>query len=109
MRRGRLRPARARVPLREAGTARRFGFSPSEFRFFRARFVADHGSPYDALRLSPSATDEEIRQQYRKLVVDNHPDKLMGRGVPAAFVEIATRKLAAINAAYDVIARERGL
>lgn len=89
--------------------AARFGFSDSEFRFFRARFVADHGSPYDALRLSPSATDEEIRQQYRKLVVDNHPDKLMGRGVPAAFVEIATRKLAAINAAYDVIARERGL
>ena len=42
-------------------------------------------------------------------MVDNHPDKLMGRGVPAAFVEIATRKLAAINAAYDVIARERGL
>ncbi|HWE22219.1 MAG TPA: TerB family tellurite resistance protein, partial [Hyphomicrobiaceae bacterium] len=52
-----------------ADVARRFGFSPSEFRFFRARFVADHGSPYDALRLSPSATDEEIRQQYRKLVV----------------------------------------
>jgi DnaJ like chaperone protein len=92
-----------------ADVARRFGFSPSEFRFFRARFVADHGNPYDALRLSPSATDEEIRRQYRKLVADNHPDKLMGRGVPAAFVEIATRKLAAINAAYDVIARERGL
>jgi DnaJ like chaperone protein len=87
----------------------RFGFSPSEFRFFRARFVADHGNPYDALRLSPQATNDEIRQQYRKLVADNHPDKLMGRGVPAEFVEIATRKLAAINAAYDVIAKERGL
>src|SRR5262245_2311464 len=92
-----------------AEVARRFGFSPSEFRFFRARFVADHGNPYDALRLSPEATDEEIRRQYLKLVADNHPDKLMGRGVPAEFVEIATRKLAAINAAYDVIAKERGL
>jgi DnaJ like chaperone protein len=92
-----------------AEVAQRFGFSPSEFRFFRARFVADHGNPYDALRLSPQATNEEVRQQYRKLVADNHPDKLMGRGVPAEFVEIATRKLAAINAAYDVIARERGL
>jgi DnaJ like chaperone protein len=92
-----------------AEVAQRFGFSPSEFRFFRARFVADHGNPYDALRLSPQATNEEIRQQYRKLVADNHPDKLMGRGVPAEFVEIATRKLAAINAAYDVIAKERGL
>jgi DnaJ like chaperone protein len=92
-----------------ADVARRFGFSPSEFRFFRARFVVDHGNPYDALRLTPQATDEEIRRQYRKLVADNHPDKLMGRGVPAEFVEIATRKLAAINAAYDVIAKERGL
>jgi DnaJ like chaperone protein len=92
-----------------ADVARRFGFSPSEFRFFRARFVADHGNPYDALRLNPQATDEEIKRQYRKLVADNHPDKLMGRGVPAEFVEIATRKLAAINAAYDVIAKERGL
>ena len=92
-----------------AEVARRFGFSPSEFQFFRARFVVDHGNPYDALRLTPQATDEEIRRQYRKLVADNHPDKLMGRGVPAEFVEIATRKLAAINAAYDVIAKERGL
>ena len=49
------------------------------------------------------------RAQYRKLVSDNHPDKLMGRGVPPEFVDIATRKLAAINAAYDAIAKERGL
>jgi DnaJ like chaperone protein len=92
-----------------ADVAGRFGFSPSEFRFFRARFVADHGNPYDALRLTPQASNDEIKRQYRKLVADNHPDKLMGRGVPPEFVEIATRKLAAINAAYDVIAKERGL
>jgi DnaJ like chaperone protein len=92
-----------------ADVAGRFGFSPSEFRFFRARFVVDHGNPYDVLRLSPQATNAEIRLQYRKLVTDNHPDKLMGRGVPPEFVEIATRKLAAINAAYDTIAKERGL
>jgi DnaJ like chaperone protein len=89
--------------------ASRFGFSPSEFRFFRARFVVDHGNPYDVLRLSPRATDAEVKQQYRKLVADNHPDKLMGRGVPPEFVDIATRKLAAINAAFDTIAKERGL
>ena len=57
----------------------------------------------------PDATNAEIKAQYRKLVSDNHPDKLMGRGVPAEFIDIATRKLAAINAAYDTIAKERGL
>jgi DnaJ like chaperone protein len=89
--------------------AMRFGFAESEYRFFRARFVTDQTSPFDVLCLSPQASNEEIKAQYRKLVVDNHPDKLMGRGVPAEFVDIATRKVAAINAAYAVIARERGL
>ncbi len=86
-----------------------FGFLPSEFRFFRARFVKDNCNPYDVLKLSPEATDAQVKAQHRKLVVDNHPDKLMGRGVPAEFVDIATRKLAAINAAYDTIVEERGL
>ena len=92
-----------------ADVANRFGFSPSEFRFFRARFVKDNCNPYDVLRLGPGATNAEIKAQYRKLVTDNHPDKLMGRGVPVEFIEIATRKLAAINAAYDTIAKERGV
>jgi DnaJ like chaperone protein len=89
--------------------ALRLGFSDSEYRFYRARFVTDPQSPYDVLRLGPEASDEEIKTRYRKLVADNHPDKLMGAGVPAEFLDIATRKLAAINAAYDLIARERGL
>lgn len=89
--------------------AGRFGFTDSEFRFFRARFVTDHANPFDALKLSPDATNDEIKAQYRKLVRDNHPDKLMANGVPAEFIALATRKLAAINAAYDVIAKERGL
>jgi len=92
-----------------ADVAHRFGFTPSEFRFFRARFVKDSCNPYDVLRLAPDARNDEIKAQYRKLVSDNHPDKLMGRGVPVEFIDIATRKLAAINAAYDIIAKERGL
>lgn len=88
--------------------ARRFGFGDNEYRFFRARFVRDVDNPYDVLKLPPSATNAQIRTQYRKLVTDNHPDKLIGRGVPREFVDLATRKLAAINAAYDSIAKERG-
>ena len=89
--------------------AARFGFSDSEFRFFRARFVRDCDNPYDVLRLDPKATNEEIKAKYRQLVRDNHPDRLMATGVPAEFIDLATRKLAAINAAYETIARERGL
>jgi DnaJ like chaperone protein len=42
-------------------------------------------------------------------VSDNHPDKLIARGVPPEFIAIATEKVATINEAYDSIARERGM
>jgi DnaJ-domain-containing protein 1 len=41
------------------------------------------------------------------VITDNHPDKLIARGVPKEFIAIATKKTAAINEAYDVIAKER--
>ena len=89
--------------------SQRFGFSDSEFRFLRARFVVDASNPYDTLRLTPDASDEEVKAQYRSLVRKNHPDRVMASGVPAEFIELANRKLAAINAAYAAIAKERGL
>ncbi len=65
--------------------------------------------PYAALGLTPAATDAEIRLAWRQLVRDNHPDGLAARGVPAAFVQRATEKVAGINAAWDRIKRERKL
>jgi DnaJ like chaperone protein len=64
---------------------------------------------YAVLGLTPSATDEEVRLAWRKLMRDNHPDALASRGVPPDFVERATRKVAEINAAWDRIKRQRGL
>jgi DnaJ like chaperone protein len=40
---------------------------------------------------------------------ENHPDKLMAQGLPAEFVELANEKVATLNAAYDRIAKERGI
>jgi DnaJ like chaperone protein len=42
-------------------------------------------------------------------VRDNHPDKLMAEGLPVEFVAMANDKLATINAAYDKVAKERGI
>jgi DnaJ like chaperone protein len=44
---------------------------------------------------------------YHKLVAENHPDKLIARGVPPEFIDTATKKLAAINAAYEEIRASR--
>jgi DnaJ like chaperone protein len=86
-----------------------FGFSDSTYRHVRAQFVEDPAAPYSVLGLDPSTSDEALKLRHRKLVRENHPDILQGRGLPPETVEIANRKLAAINAAFETIARERGL
>ena len=86
-----------------------FGIGSDEYRAIRARFVDDPDDAYTVLGLKRSNSDAEVRAQYRRLVRENHPDALMARGVPKEFVDMADRKLAAINAAYEEIERERGL
>src|SRR3984957_9877178 len=87
-----------------------FGFAPNEYRRIRAsHFAPELTDPYVILGLSYVADDEELRQTYRRLVRENHPDSLIARGVPAEFIKLATDKLAAINNAYEKIQLERGL
>ncbi len=86
-----------------------FAISPSEFRYVRALFVRDAGNPYEILGIGPSASDAEIKARHRKLVAAIHPDRLSGQGERLEIVEAATRKLAAINAAFDTLRKERGL
>ena len=87
-----------------------FGFAPNEFRRIRAsHFAPELTDPYVILGLSYSADDNELKQTYRRLVRENHPDSLMARGVPQEFIKLATDKLAAINTAYEKICAERGL
>ncbi|HKX65397.1 MAG TPA: DnaJ family molecular chaperone [Rhizomicrobium sp.] len=87
-----------------------FGFAPGEFRRIRAsHFAPELTDPYVILGLSYAADDEELKQTYRRLVRENHPDSLMARGVPQEFIKLANDKLAAINGAYEKICAERGL
>jgi len=87
-----------------------FGFAPNEYRRIRAsHFAPELTDPYVILGLSYSADEEELKQTYRRLVRENHPDSLMARGVPPEFLKLANDKLAAINSAYEKIQRERGL
>jgi DnaJ like chaperone protein len=86
-----------------------FGFSTNEYRRIRAAHVGpDKGDPYVILGVAFDAGDDEVKATYRMLVRENHPDKLIARGVPAEFIRLATDKLAAINTAYGRIGKERG-
>ncbi|HEV7414655.1 MAG TPA: DnaJ family molecular chaperone [Tianweitania sediminis] len=70
---------------------------------------ASDWDPYAVLDLAPDAAFEQVRKRYRSLVAENHPDRLIARGMPADLIAIATSRLAAINAAYEAIERSRVL
>lgn len=80
-----------------------FGVSCERFRKIRARFVQDMSDPYHVLGVDPTASPQEIRARYLELVRRFHPDRLMARGAQAALVKAASVKLAAINAAYELV------
>ena len=107
------RPTSTCIPTKSSSShqvAKRFGFTDTEFSYIKARHViAAKRNPYDVLGVKPAITNEELKSHYRKLVAENHPDKLMARGVPKEFVAIATEKVATINEAYEAIAKERGM
>jgi DnaJ like chaperone protein len=63
---------------------------------------------YTALGVSASATDSEIKQAYRRLMSQNHPDKLAGRGLPESMREMAEERSREISTAYTVIKEARG-
>ena len=87
-----------------------FGFTEGDFARIRESHLGpDKADPYTVLGINRTASNEEIKLAWRKLVRDNHPDKLMAQGLPVEFIELATQKLATINAAYDKVAKERGI
>jgi len=63
---------------------------------------------YAALGVTPDASDAEIKRAYRRLMSQNHPDKLSARGVPEEMLRLATEKSQEIQAAYALLRRHRG-
>lgn len=86
-----------------------FGYSQTEYRAMRSRFVRDASDPYEVLGVTRELSNDELKSRYRQLVRDNHPDALAGKGLSRELQDVAARKLASINAAWEAIARERGL
>ncbi len=55
---------------------------------------------YDVLGLPPDASLDQARAAWKQAVRDSHPDAMIARGIPAEAVQLATRRLIAINAAW---------
>lgn len=62
---------------------------------------------YEALGVSASADDADVKKAYRKLMSQYHPDKLIGQGMPEDMIKAATERSQEIQKAYDVIKKAR--
>lgn len=60
--------------------------------------------------LGVTATDEQqtVKRAYRRLMNENHPDKLVAKGLPKEMLDMAKEKTQQIQAAYDLICKTKG-
>ena len=92
-----------------ASVATLFGFTEEEFGRIEARHVRVADDPWLVLGADRTWDNDRLKRHWRTLVGQAHPDRQLALGLPAEAVEIATRRLAAINAAWDRVAAERGI
>ena len=72
------------------------------------------GSPslkqaYAVLDIKESASANDIKKAYRRLLSQHHPDKLVAKGLPEEMMKIATERTHEIRKAYEVIKKAKGL
>lgn len=88
--------------------ARIFGLPDREFKALRARFVPDAApDPWDVLGVEPGTPMDQVRDAWRDLVRESHPDRMIARGVPHEAVKLAERRLIAVNRAWEEISEGR--
>ena len=64
---------------------------------------------YRILGISESSDAKAVKKAYRKLMNEHHPDKLMSKGLPRQALEIAKRKAQDIQAAYELVKKDKVL
>lgn len=90
------------VFLREV--AARFRLDPRVFRSLHARYVHEGPpDPHAVLGVEPGDPIAVIRARWRHLVKESHPDRLMARGLPEEAILLATKRLQAVNEAWEAI------
>lgn len=64
---------------------------------------------YEVLGVSSSASDADVTRAYRRLMSQNHPDKLVAQGLPESMVAAAHERTQRILEAYETVKNHRGM
>lgn len=62
---------------------------------------------YEIIGVASSALPADIKKAYRRKMNENHPDKMIAKGLPKEMIELATAKTQQIQAAYEQIKQAR--
>ncbi|MFP4138601.1 MAG: co-chaperone DjlA [Halomonas sp.] len=62
---------------------------------------------YRVLGVEEDASDAEVKRAYRRLMSQNHPDKLAAKGLPESMREVARERTSEIGNAYERIRKAR--
>ena len=80
-----------------------FGFSIEKFERIYSSNLGEISDPYKILGVTRNTPIVEIKNKWKLLASNHHPDKLIAQGLPIDFIEKSTNRLQEINNAWDII------
>ena len=84
-----------------------FRLSDSQYDSIKAVYFKELDKYYKMLNCTPESSNEEIKSNYKKLVKDFHPDKIIAKGLPEEFVDFAESRFREIQESYEKVQKER--
>jgi len=84
--------------------AKQFDLNSRAFRSILTRFVPDaEPDAYQVLGVDEDTPLDEIRQVWRNIIRETHPDRLIAQGLPEEAINMATKRMIAANTAWEEI------
>lgn len=84
-----------------------FGFSIEKFERIYSSNLGKISDPYQILGVTRNTPIVEIKNKWKLLASNHHPDKLIAQGLPIDFIEKSTNRLQEINNAWDMIKSQK--
>lgn len=63
---------------------------------------------YAILKINPTSNKQDVKRAYRRLISQNHPDKLIAQGLSKEKIRLANEKTQVIRKAYEQICASKG-
>ena len=84
-----------------------FGFDKNVYMDLYKKYVGKISDAYEILGVTKSMNLDEIKKIYRIKRKEFHPDALISKGLPEELIEKAKEKFIEIQAAFEIIEKEK--